>query len=471
VKNDAPELLATTIFKDPELLEKISDIYAKGMMIINLDGIIVYVNKSFEEIHRISKAMAIGSHVTEIIENTRMHIVAKTTISEIDEIQFIHGHEFVVSRVPLIIRGSCIGVVGIIRFQDTDKVKHLTRKIITLEEKLKITHAKNPDTRYTFGTMIAFSEASKEIKNIAIRASASRATVLLLGESGVGKEVFAQSIHNMSARCVKPFVMLNCSAIQENLFESELFGYVEGAFTGAKKGGKKGKFELADTGTIFLDEIGDIPFNVQSKLLRVIQEQEIDKVGGEKIRNIDVRIIAATNQNLEHLVKKGAFRKDLYYRLNVIPIKIPPLRERPSDIPQLIRSIWTQLKKEYGIYYKQLAPEAIELLKDYDWPGNIRELRNVLERLMIIAPRELITEEHVKPLIMGHGSGVHLNHMNKHDLHSLVAQTERNAITQALISTNSNRTKAAKKLGISRALLYKKMHIYNMMQSREPMRR
>ncbi len=463
--NGVKQPVLTDIFRTKETFEKILDISAEGLMVMNRDGIIVYVNKSFEKIHGISKNDAEGRHVTEIMENTRMHIVTQTSAAEINEIQTIGGHEYIVSRVPLMVDNRCIGVVGKIRFQDTETIKGLTRKILKLEKKLRKPEAKNPDTRYTFKTMVAFSEASLETKNMAIRASASQATVLLLGESGVGKEVFAQSIHNMSSRCTGPFVMLNCSAIQESLFESELFGYEEGAFTDAKKGGKKGKFELADTGTIFLDEIGDMPFNVQAKMLRAIQEKEIDKVGGEKRYDIDVRIIAATNRNLEQLVAQGKFRKDLFYRLNVIPIYISPLRERRSDIPELIRFIWEQLKKEYGIYHKQLDHGAVNVLKGYHWPGNIRELRNILERLMILVPQEEITQEPVRTILLGQGAPAKSEPDGKQDLHSLVAITERKAISQALISANNNRSEAARVLGISRALLYKKMHLYKMMDN------
>ncbi len=461
--NDLKLFELTDVFSATEIIEEILAISAEGLMVINLKGEIVYVNKSFEEIHGIPKEKAVGRQVTDIMENTRMHIVAQTGVAETDEIQTIGKHEYIVSRLPLVIRGQCVGVVGKIRFQHTDTVKHLTQKILKLEAKIKKTDGNHHDARYTFKKMVAFSELSHQIKKRAIRASASQATVLLLGESGVGKEVFAQSIHNMSSRCNGPFVMLNCSAIQESLFESELFGYVGGAFTGAKKGGKKGKFELADTGTIFLDEIGDMPLALQAKMLRVIQERTVDKVGGEKIFNVDVRIIAATNKNLEQLVKQGKFRKDLYYRLNVIPICIPSLRDRRSDIPELTLFIWKQLKKEYGIYHKKLDFEALNVLKNYDWPGNIRELRNVLERLIILVPQESITEEHVRTIISGQSAVIQSHFGIKHDLRSLVALTEKKAVSQALVSANNNRSETAKILGISRALLYKKMHLYGMM--------
>ena len=451
------------IFESKQIVEEILAVAAEGMMVVNLEGIIIYVNKSFEQIHGVSRDKAVGRHVTEVIENTRMHIVARTGVAELDQVQEICGHEYVVSRIPIMVEGRCCGVAGKIRFKDTHKVKELTRRIVKLEDQLKKNREAYHDTRYTFQSMVVFSDISHKVKEEAIRASTSRATVLLLGESGVGKEVFAQSIHNMSSRSAGPFVMLNCSAIQETLFESELFGYVSGAFTGAKKQGKKGKFELADGGTIFLDEIGDIPPNSQAKLLRVMQEKTIDKVGGEKVYNVDVRIIAATNKNLEQLVYQGKFRKDLFYRLNVISIYIPPLRERPSDIPQLTQFLWRQLEKEYGIYHKGLSYDAMAILQEYHWPGNIRELRNVLERLMVLVPQESIAANHVRTIIAGHGRPGGAGTNGREDLRSLVAQTEKKAISLALVTSNSNRTQAAKALGISRALLYKKMHLYEIM--------
>ena len=238
--------------------------------------------------------------------------------------------------------------------------------------------------------------------------------------------------------------------------------YEEGAFTGAKKGGKKGKFELAQGGTIFLDEIGDMPIQTQSKLLRVIQEREIERLGGERMTEIDVRIIAATNQNLESLIEQKKFRRDLYYRLNVIPITIPPLRERLLDIPVIVKSFWEELQKKRGIYYKTLDYSAYSALDKHRWPGNIRELRNVLERVMAVVPQDVITGSHINRIIQGHQTEItDFCTRENCDLSSLIEQTERGAISTALVKTDNNRTQAAKMLGISRALLYKKMHYYN----------
>ena len=455
--------LLKNIAENKNLIRKILDVSADGLMVVNREGIIVYVNQSFVDIHNIPEKEAVGRHVTKIIENTRMHFVAETGMAETDAIQTIHGRDVVVSRIPLIEDDECIGAVGKIRFLDVGEVKDLTERVNKIEKQLRKTPLKNTDTHYTFADIVAFSASSLNAKKSAYRSATCDASVLLLGESGVGKEVYAHSIHNLSKRNKGPFIRLNCSAIQQELFESELFGYEEGAFTGAKKGGRKGKFEQAHTGTIFLDEIGDMPLNAQAKLLRVLQEKEIDKLGGEKIVHIDVRVIAATNQNLEQLVEEGKFRKDLFYRLNVIPIILPPLRERELDIPELIRLFWKQLKKDHGIYYKQLDHSALMVMQKYEWPGNIRELRNILERAMTVVLQDTVTAEHIQTIIMGQrGMGDDNCTQNECELTKLVENTEKKAISIALVRANNNRSQAAKILGISRALLYKKMHYYKL---------
>ena len=213
--------------------------------------------------------------------------------------------------------------------------------------------------------------------------------VLITGESGTGKELFAHSIHNASRRCLKPFVKINCAAIPAELFESEMFGYEEGAFTGAKRSGKKGKFEHANGGTILLDEIGDMPMNMQVKLLRVIQEKELVRVGGNDVIKVDVRIISSTNKSLEQLIKDGKFREDLYYRLDVMHLKLPSLRERVEDIEELSNVLRIKICKKYGIYSEGISREAIDYLKAYSWPGNIRQLENVIERAINLLDADL----------------------------------------------------------------------------------
>jgi PAS domain S-box-containing protein len=468
--HDVSELVGEQLaqaHEDLEGLRRVLDVTVDGLMVVNRDGVITMVNRSFEEIHGLPRERAVGRHVTQVIENTRMHIVAQTGIAEHGELQKIGDRRVVVSRFPLYRDGKCVGAAGKIDFTDLGEVNRLAHKVEHLQKELEALRRRKgavaPDVRFGFGDVVALSPASRDAKESAMRAAPQGSTVLLLGESGVGKEVFAHSIHAFSTRASRPFVRVNCSAIQETLFESELFGYEDGAFTGARKGGKQGKFEMADGGTIFLDEIGDMPLSVQAKLLRVLQEQEIEKVGSEQVLKVDVRVIAATNQDLTKQADAGRFRRDLYYRLSVIPIRIPPLRERLEDVPELIRIFWEGLKKRHGIYHKALSPQAQKLLERYEWPGNIRELHNVLERALTVVVEPVISDEQVRMIMVGAREAPdEFSLAEGCGLADLVEQTERRALGFALARTNNNRLQAAKLLGISRALLYKKMHAFGL---------
>lgn len=454
-----------------EFQSKIIDYSADGLMVVDQWGEIVYVNNSFCELHNVEKLSVQGKHVSDVIENTRMHLVAQTGIAEHDDVQLIDGKTFVVSRVPIVEEGVCKGVVGVIRFRYVDEVEVLNRNIKRLQKKiLAIREVKrvSAGTEYTFDNVQGKTPALKQAKQTAMQAATAEATVFLRGESGVGKECFAQSIHNYSSRSSGPFIRLNCSAIQETLFESELFGYEEGAFTGARKGGRKGKFELAEGGTIFLDEIGDMPLATQAKLLRVIQEKEVDRLGSEKRVKVDVRIIAATNCDLEKKIEQKLFREDLFYRLNVIPINIPPLRECLNDIPLLAKSIWRQLSIKNGIFHKRLTRQAFQELQSNYWKGNIRELRNVLERALVIVQHNEITAQDLQNILIENEARSAQAHTDldetQFSLTALVENTEIRALKQALRASGGNRSKAAKLLGISRPLLYKKMNKYSVEQ-------
>jgi PAS domain S-box-containing protein len=448
--------------EEVELLKRVLDISVEGLQVVDTRGIITLVNESFLQIHRLTREESEGRPVTEVIENTRMHIVARTGVPEVDEIQTISGHEYVVSRIPIFKDGKCLGAVGKIVFQDFQEIQRLAQKAKRLQMELEALRKSkvqpHADTRFTFEDVVATCESSTLAKERAMMGAPTQSTILLLGESGVGKEVYAQAIHNLSSRCSRPFVRVNCSAITETLIESELFGYADGAFTGARKGGRVGKFEQANSGTIFLDEIGDMPLAAQAKLLRVLQEREIDRVGGEGTLPVDIRVIAATNQDLWAMVEQKTFRRDLYFRLNVIPIQIPPLRERPGDVKALARMFWAELQRKHGITAKYLTDGAKRLLESYSWPGNIRELHNVLERTFTIVRDNLISEDQVRMILLGVGSCAgHLRENEDCTLDEVVGKAERRAIGFALARTNNNKAQAAKLLGISRPLLYRKM--------------
>lgn len=442
---------------------------ADGLMVVDKFGKIIYVNDSFCEVHEIPLEKVIGHHVTDVVDNTQLHMTAQTGVADHDCFQDISGKYFVVSRIPILENGESVGAVGMIRFRYVEEVQLLTNKIAELEQKLKNLRdiqSVQSQVKYTFEDIIGSAPEIQYAKQIAMQAAKSDANILIRGPSGAGKEVFAHSIHGFSARSKKPFIRINCSAIQENLIESELFGYEEGAFTGARKGGKKGKFELANDGTILLDEIGDMPMASQVKLLRVIQEKEISPVGSEKNIPVNVRIIASTNQDLEQMVRDGNFRSDLFYRLNVIPINLPRLSLIPEDIPLLAQKIWTSLSRSNGIFHKTLSTGALLALQNYDWPGNVRELKNILERLLVMVRQSIITESDVQRILIQNTApccpALAKDEEEKFGLNALVEQTEKRALRSALKSTKGNRSQAAKLLGISRPLLYKKIDKYKL---------
>lgn len=301
----------------------------------------------------------------------------------------------------------------------------------------------------------------REAKEFVLKAAQSSSTVLLLGESGTGKGLYARAIHSGGARREGPFVKVNCGAIPENLLESELFGYEEGSFTGAQKGGKPGKFELAHQGTIFLDEIGDLPYNMQAKLLRVLQEKEIERVGGRHSIPVDARIIAATNKDLREEVRRGNFREDLYYRLDVLSICVPPLREITSDIPLLMENLLERICQKLHLPPKTVREEVVSVFCRYPWPGNVRELENILERLLNLVEGDVISVEHL-PLHFWQHVQTSRCLAAGHSLQKLTAELEREAIENALRTTGNNRSKAAELLGLHRSTLYEKLNRYNL---------
>jgi DNA-binding NtrC family response regulator len=307
--------------------------------------------------------------------------------------------------------------------------------------------------RYEFDNIVGRSAAMREIFATVERVAPTRATVLMCGESGVGKDLIARAIHHHSPRDGRPFVKINCTALPENLMESELFGYEKGAFTGANTT-KPGKFEQADTGTVFLDEIGDVPASVQVKLLRILQEREFERLGSNKTRHIDVRVLAATNVDLRAALEQGTFREDLYYRLNVLPINIPPLRERKEDIPFLAEHFVKKLKKDLGTPVESISEAAIQRLLEYHWPGNVRELENVIERSMVLASGSVLEASDIK---LDLASKPRLTSADNFLPEGMTLDDyERSIIREALHRANGNKSQAARLLGLTRnALRYR----------------
>jgi len=431
--------------------------------VTNAEGIITHFNKLYGRFLGVDPEIQIGRHCTNAVENSRMHIVARTGKAEINHSQLIQGQKMVVQRVPILKDGKVIAVFGQVMFKDVKDVGKLARELSLLESKVKLYEEELlslRSTRYTFDSIIGKSDAIKNLKHEALKAAANNFPVLITGESGTGKELFAQAIHHASSRRLHSFVRINCAAIPRDLLESELFGYEKGAFTGAKTEGKPGKFELAHAGTIFLDEIGDLPPEMQPKLLRAIEDKEFERVGGTKIVRSDFRVVAATNQHLEGMLAAGRFRKDLFYRLNVISLHVPPLRDRPSDILAITDHFLEQTAREANLDGLSIDKEAERALRAYQWPGNVRELVNVLERSVSALEGNTI---HVTdlPFYVPRGNR-RSDPRQPTSLREMQSRSEREAIWTALKEAGFQKTRAARALGIHRTLIYKKMKKYGL---------
>ena len=445
-----------------EMYELIFNSIYNGAMVTDADGYITHFNKPYGQFLGLNPEEQIGKYCIDAIENSRMHVVAKTGRPEINMSHYIKGQNMVVQRIPIKKDGKVIAVFGQVMFKDIRDVRKLAKKLSLLESKVKLYEQELMNlrsTRYTLDSIIGKSKTMVSLKKEALNAAATRYPVLLTGESGTGKELFAQAIHHSSTRKLHPFVRINCSAIPKDLIESELFGYEKGAFTGARSNGKPGKFELAHNGTVFLDEIGDLPLEMQPKLLRVLEEKEFERIGGTSFIRSNFRLIAATNQNLENMLAEGRFRKDLFYRLNVISLHIPPLRKRKVDVGILSRHLLRQMTEEANLPEINLDLEAMRILKNYEWPGNVRELSNVLERTLSSFNGRTI-RVHDLPFYL-HDSSKKAHNHHYGTIKEAVARAEIDAIRQALIETGYNKAQAANMLGIHRTLLYKKADRYN----------
>ncbi|WP_252187736.1 sigma-54 interaction domain-containing protein [Anaeromonas frigoriresistens] len=445
-------------------MEKIFDPITVPIILIDEDTKVRMINKVFANFLGYEKEEILGKKVQEVDRNSRFPYVFQTKKAEIAwKHKFENGHTAIVHRIPVLDEKDKVSYgFGMILFEDMKEFMHIIEKNKLLETELD--HYKKrlkelSGAKYSWENIIGNNGKMSKIKNIGKKVAMTNSNVLILGESGTGKELYAHSIHNDSSRHLAPFVKVNCAAIPADLLESELFGYEEGAFTGAKKGGKIGKFELANGGSIFLDEIGDMPLNMQSKLLRVLQEREIEKVGSNKTKKIDVRVIAATNHDLKELVEEGKFREDLYYRLNVMTIEIPPLRERCDDIDDLSSLLLKKISKQLGKYVNNISPKTMEYLKMHSWPGNVRELENVLERAVNLTDCDTIQPSYLPEYLMENKKSKSSGPIKS--MKDIIEEAEKNAITSVLKYTNGNKLKTAKLLNISRSSLYDKIERYS----------
>jgi len=431
---------------------------------------VTWISDSYQTFLALDRS-PVGRLITEILPNSFMPRVVSSGTPVLLDMLNINGQWVVVSSFPLKDKsGQISGAFGFVAVDQMQRIKPLLERYAPLQLQLKKAqqelHASRR-ARYTLSQCIGNSVSMKRLKQQVAQAAGYDLAVMLQGETGTGKELFAQALHNLSLRSNGPFVSVNVAAIPEGLLEAEFFGVSPGAYTGADRKGREGKFKLAQGGTLFLDEIGDMSLELQSKLLRVIEEKEFESLGSNRLQTADVRIIAATCQSLEELVAAKKFRPDLYYRLTTLPLNLPPLRERLDDLPNLCERLLDEIVISHNGHYRQLSIDALELLGHYHWPGNVRELKNVLQRACVATDDEVIEPALIRQVLPHFEAGDMASSSRRHQLnlahHSLpsLAQTmqkaEREAILSALGSTSNHKSKTAQVLGISRASLYEKM--------------
>lgn len=443
-------------------LPNIFDALYEGVLIIDSAGVIVYVNHAYANIVGVPGGKIIGRKMEDVEPSSSCLKVLKGHNPIVNQKILIEsiGVEVLANITPFYVNGRLEGVISI--FRNMYETINLSNELQRMRDIAQYLHdelkSENrlPDP---FNRLMGNNTYFRKALVLASTASPTDATVMIRGESGSGKEILAQAIQKSSLRKDCPFVKVNCASIPEPLLESELFGYDEGAFTGAKKGGKRGKFEIAHKGTLFLDEVGDMSPVMQAKLLRVLQEKEIEKVGGSKPIPVDVRIISATNKDLETMVLKKQFREDLYYRLNVIPIFLPPLKKRKDDIPLLVDYFLKQFCREHKKGKIIISSGVMNILIGHDWPGNIRELKNVMEHAVILCSGNMITTDHLPSYLRKNQLNIGNQEWQLEKLPELVEQLEKEVINR-VIKKYRNKSNAIKALGISRRTFYMKLKKY-----------
>ncbi|MBV7276738.1 Flp pilus assembly complex ATPase component TadA [Clostridium sp. PL3] len=431
-------------------------------------GIILFVSENYEKLLGLGDESILGLPIEDVIENSGIPRVIQIKKEEIGHLFTLKdGKTVVCNRIPIFHEEKFYGVISTATFYNLNEVDKLNQEIIELKKENMSYRKKIMELsikqKFSIDQVIGKSKPIMDIKATIQKFASSNLTFLITGDTGTGKEVFANAIHQLSDRQDKNFVKINCAAIPKDLLESELFGYEPGAFSGALKNGKVGKFELANYGTILLDEIGEMPLSLQSKLLRVLQERELERVGGLKTIKLDVRVICSTNQNIEDQVAQGLFRKDLFYRINVVELKIPPLKDRLDDILPLSNYFINKINNSFGLGVTCIKKDVLSLFNEYQWTGNVRELEHVLERACIMAgsgPLKIEYFDFLLPRIYknDHSSEESIN--NENSLTELTSKVEKEKIIKALIEVKGNKSAAAKLLDIDRGSLYNKLKKY-----------
>ena len=418
-----------------EELRTILNFAYEGIIATDKDGVITVLNPVAEKITNLPKERALKKTIKTVLPKVNLSKIMTGQRTELNQVQSIGGKKYFTNIIPIIVNGMVTGAV--VTIKDVASIQEAEEKI------RKELYKKGFLVDITFDDIITDCDSMRKLKEQAFSYAQTDLTIVILGETGTAKELFAKSIHKSSLRAQKPFVAINCAAFPETLLESELFGYEEGAFTGARKGGKPGVFELASNGTIFLDEIGEIPLRLQTRLLRVLEEHEVMRIGGDRIKHVDVRVIAATNKDLWKMVEEGRFRDDIYYRLNVLELLIPPLRERREDIPVLVKFFLRKSRPELS-EDKLAEISRHPILLEYDWPGNVRELKNIVKRFSVLYTSDTGFSSLITSLFYRRGE-------------QAAHRGYREEIVRTLREVRGNKSLAARKLGISRTTLWRRL--------------
>ncbi len=430
-----------------------------GVLYIDTNCRVILVNQTFADILEMDRESLLGKHVNEVIPRSRLPYTILNGETNLCELCCVNHKEMVSMRVPIINDGEIVGAMAKTLFLDMEAARIMVQHMTSLQNTTPVEKRGKYYCKYTLNDIIGSSQNIVRIKTLCAQVANNVSNVLIIGESGTGKELFAHAIHSSGYRRNFPFVRINCACIPENLLESELFGYEEGSFTGAKRGGKTGKIELAHGGTIFLDEIGELPLMMQAKLLSFLQEREFERIGGSELIPSDVRIVAATNTDLIAAIAQGTFREDLYYRLNVVSILIPPLKNRPDDIEILVKHFINKINQKLGTAIEGLDEESLSLLKSYEWPGNIRELENLIERAINLAglDRQKIIQARYLPTLQSRRFS---NRPSKLSLNQAIEDLEYQMIKETLKNNNFNKAATARSLDIHPSVLYRKLKKY-----------
>lgn len=435
---------------------------SEGAIAVDRAAHVVWISDRYRRLLGLdADAPVIGRPVEECIPQSCMRRVVEDGEANLVDLMQFGERWFVVTRVPVTDEDDAvIGGLGFVLYDRAEYLRPIVNQLANLKSELETTRrqlAHQRRSKYTFSQFVGTSPAARTVKNEARRAARLDGNVLLTGETGTGKELLAHAIHTASPRAGGPFVGVSVAAIPETLLEAEFFGAAAGAYTGADRRGRSGKFLLADGGTLFLDEIGDMPLSMQSKLLRVLQEREIEPLGSNRVQPVDVRVIAATSRNVGEDVRAGRFRSDLYYRLHVLPIQVPPLRDRLADLEALCQVHLESMADGGGLAQRELAFDALQYLAGYHWPGNVRELRNVLERVCAATDATVLHAADLAPFLPFAGEGVDRQSGTGESLDAILARAERGALESALQSSGGNKAEAARRLGISRSRLYERL--------------